>query len=172
MVADPVQERLLEIIAAKKKALKPQKAQGKTAPSSSPSNVVSIMDALRKSVAAENGRPNEPSCQTFAAGRFRRQVQTGPAARSGTTQSSVRPDARAHRAVPGAPEAGPAERPGLGVRGEVGRLSPGNPYRAERCQDHHSRRSRLDASFPGNRRDHQQARCRDRDPRWRGRRAR
>ncbi len=53
MVADPVQERLLEIIAAKKKALKPQKAQGKTAPSSSPSNVVSIMDALRKSVAAE-----------------------------------------------------------------------------------------------------------------------
>lgn len=31
MVADPVQERLLEIIAAKKKALKPQKAQGKTA---------------------------------------------------------------------------------------------------------------------------------------------
>lgn len=53
MVADPVQERLLEIIATKKKALKPQKAQGKTAPSSSPSNVVSIMDALRKSVAAE-----------------------------------------------------------------------------------------------------------------------
>lgn len=53
MVADPVQERLLELIAAKKKASKPQKAQGKTAPSSSPSNVVSIMDALRKSVAAE-----------------------------------------------------------------------------------------------------------------------
>ena len=53
MVADPVQERLLEIIAAKKKALKPQKAKGKTAPSSPPSNVVNIMDALRKSVAAE-----------------------------------------------------------------------------------------------------------------------
>jgi DNA end-binding protein Ku len=51
MVADPVQERLLEIIEAKKKTLtKPAKA--KSAPASQ-SNVVNIMDALRKSVAAE-----------------------------------------------------------------------------------------------------------------------
>lgn len=162
MVADPVQERLLEIIAAKKKALKPQKAQARQHLRRRRAMLSASWMPCGNQSRLRNGRPNEPSCQTFAAGRFRRQVQTGPAARSGTTQSSVRPDARAHRAVPGAPEAGPAERPGLGVRGEVGRLSPGNPYRAERCQDHHSRRSRLDASFPGNRRGHQQARCRDR----------
>lgn len=53
MVADPVQERLLDIIAAKKRTLKKKpKAKGKSAPSP-PSNVVNIMDALRKSVAAE-----------------------------------------------------------------------------------------------------------------------
>lgn len=52
MVADPVQERLLDIIAAKKKTLK-RPAKTKTAPSAPPSNVVNIMDALRKSVAAE-----------------------------------------------------------------------------------------------------------------------
>ncbi len=54
MVADPVQERLLDIIAAKKKALRtPAKAKGKPAASVSPNNVVNIMDALKKSVAAE-----------------------------------------------------------------------------------------------------------------------
>ncbi len=54
MVADPVQERLLEIIAAKKKSLKkPAKSKGKSAPSAPPNNVVNIMDALKKSVAAE-----------------------------------------------------------------------------------------------------------------------
>lgn len=54
MVADPVQERLLEIIAAKKKSLKkPARSKGKSAPSSPPNNVVNIMDALKKSVAAE-----------------------------------------------------------------------------------------------------------------------
>lgn len=52
MVADPVQERLLDIIAAKKKgrrkpAKKPPPAAG---------NVVSIMDALKMSIAAEKGR--------------------------------------------------------------------------------------------------------------------
>ena len=52
MVADPVQERLLDIIAAKKKTLtKP--AKGKPAPAAQPNNVVNIMDALKKSVAAE-----------------------------------------------------------------------------------------------------------------------
>jgi DNA end-binding protein Ku len=54
MVADPVQERLLDIIAAKKKTLrKPDKAKGKSAPAAQPNNVVNIMDALKKSVAAE-----------------------------------------------------------------------------------------------------------------------
>ncbi|PDT15422.1 Ku protein [Rhizobium sp. J15] len=54
MVADPVQERLLDIIAAKKKTLKrPAKAKGKPAASAPPNNVVNIMDALKKSVAAE-----------------------------------------------------------------------------------------------------------------------
>jgi DNA end-binding protein Ku len=54
MAVDPVQERLLDIIATKKKALKkPTKAKGKSAPSAPASNVVNIMDALKKSVAAE-----------------------------------------------------------------------------------------------------------------------
>ncbi|CAD7035317.1 Ku protein [Pseudorhizobium endolithicum] len=54
MVADPVQERLLDIIAAKKKTLKkPAKGKAKPQPSSQASNVVNIMDALKKSVAAE-----------------------------------------------------------------------------------------------------------------------
>lgn len=51
MVHDPVQEKLLEIIAAKKKGRKPAKA--KAAPER-PSNVINIMDALRKSIAAES----------------------------------------------------------------------------------------------------------------------
>ncbi|TCR96329.1 Ku protein [Rhizobium sp. BK418] len=54
MVADPVQERLLDIIAAKKKTLKkPAKTKAKPQPSSPANNVVNIMDALKKSVAAE-----------------------------------------------------------------------------------------------------------------------
>jgi DNA end-binding protein Ku len=55
MVEDPVQERLLDVIAAKKKQLKkltPTKAKATAAPST-PNNVVNIMDALKKSVAAE-----------------------------------------------------------------------------------------------------------------------
>ncbi|WP_025591971.1 Ku protein [Agrobacterium tumefaciens] len=55
MVIDPVQDRLLDIIADKKNALKkPSKAKAK-APASAPapSNVINIMDALKKSVAAE-----------------------------------------------------------------------------------------------------------------------
>lgn len=55
MVIDPVQDRLLDIIADKKKALKkPSKAKAK-APASAPApnNVINIMDALKKSVAAE-----------------------------------------------------------------------------------------------------------------------
>ncbi|MGF7159447.1 DNA end-binding protein Ku [Rhodoligotrophos appendicifer] len=50
MVTDPVQDKLLDIIAAKKKGKKPPK---KKAAAEKPSNVVSIMDALKKSLAAE-----------------------------------------------------------------------------------------------------------------------
>jgi DNA end-binding protein Ku len=52
MVIDPIQENLLKLIAEKKKALKPKKktAKAKDAPAS---NVINIMDALRKSVADE-----------------------------------------------------------------------------------------------------------------------
>ena len=54
MVVDPVQERLLEIIDTKKKALKkPGKTKAKPVSPSAPSNVVNIMDALKRSVAAE-----------------------------------------------------------------------------------------------------------------------
>ena len=53
MVQDPVQDRLLEIIAAKKKGRKrPAKAKT-TEPAAG--NVVSILDALKKSIAAEKG---------------------------------------------------------------------------------------------------------------------
>lgn len=55
MVIDPVQDALLDIIAEKKKALKKPSKTKAQAPSSgpAPSNVVNIMDALKKSVAAE-----------------------------------------------------------------------------------------------------------------------
>ncbi|MBY2916966.1 Ku protein [Rhizobium leguminosarum] len=54
MVSDPIQESLLKLIAEKKKALKPKKAaKGKVGESAPKSNVVSIMDALRKSVEAD-----------------------------------------------------------------------------------------------------------------------
>lgn len=50
MVGDPVQDRLLEIIAAKKKGKRPAKAKPAQ---ERPSNVVNIMDALRRSIASE-----------------------------------------------------------------------------------------------------------------------
>ena len=49
MVADPVQEQLLDIIEAKKKGAKKAKAKPSAEP---PSIVINIMDALRRSVAA------------------------------------------------------------------------------------------------------------------------
>ncbi|MDM9628469.1 Ku protein [Rhizobium sp. S152] len=53
MVSDPIQEALLKLIAEKRKQLKPKKSvKGKSATASA-SNVVNIMDALRKSVDAE-----------------------------------------------------------------------------------------------------------------------
>ncbi|MGR9179348.1 non-homologous end joining protein Ku (plasmid) [Rhizobium leguminosarum] len=54
MVSDPIQESLLKVIAEKKKALKPAKKAAKGKPDATQgSNVVNIMDALKKSVAAE-----------------------------------------------------------------------------------------------------------------------
>ena len=53
MVDDPVQDRLLEIIAAKKKGKKRPAKTAKAEPEA-PSNVVNIMDALRKSIASES----------------------------------------------------------------------------------------------------------------------
>ncbi len=51
MVADPVQAKLIDIIEAKKKGAKKAKAKPKADPEP-PSNVINIMDALRRSVAA------------------------------------------------------------------------------------------------------------------------
>jgi DNA end-binding protein Ku len=55
MVVDPVQDRLLDIIESKKKALKKRSKAKAKAPASAPapSNIINIMDALKKSVAAE-----------------------------------------------------------------------------------------------------------------------
>ena len=62
MVRDPVQERLIDIIEEKKKGAPRAKAKAEPAPA--PSNVISIMDALRRSVAAEgrasdSAKPND-----------------------------------------------------------------------------------------------------------------
>ncbi|MDP9840059.1 DNA end-binding protein Ku [Neorhizobium huautlense] len=57
MVSDPVQENLLDIIKSKKKHRRAP-APKKATPSADdkPSNVINIMDALRKSIAADNRR--------------------------------------------------------------------------------------------------------------------
>jgi len=52
MVSDPIQESLLKLIEEKKRSLKPTRKSSKTKQAPAPaSNVVNIMDALRKSVA-------------------------------------------------------------------------------------------------------------------------
>ncbi len=56
MASDPIQESLLKLIAAKKKARTPAKrtaTKSKTGKSEKPNNVVDIMDALKKSVQKE-----------------------------------------------------------------------------------------------------------------------
>ena len=59
MVRDPVQERLVEIINDKRKNVPP--ARPKATPAPATSNVVNIMDALRRSVAAEaKGKKGKP----------------------------------------------------------------------------------------------------------------
>jgi DNA end-binding protein Ku len=53
LVSDPVQDKLLEIIEAKRRKTKrPAKAKA-SEPEATPNNVVNIMDALRRSVKAE-----------------------------------------------------------------------------------------------------------------------
>lgn len=57
MAKDPVQDKLLEIIEAKRRKKKPARTRAKPeAPPETPSNVVSIMDALRRSVEQEKKR--------------------------------------------------------------------------------------------------------------------
>ncbi len=58
MVADPVQAKLLDIIAAKKKGAA-RAAKPAAEPEPAPSNVINIMDALRRSVAAAK-KPKGP----------------------------------------------------------------------------------------------------------------
>jgi DNA end-binding protein Ku len=53
MVHDPVQERIVDIINAKKKGRPPAKPRPETAPTPTGENVVNIFDALRRSVEAE-----------------------------------------------------------------------------------------------------------------------
>ncbi len=53
MVSDPIQESLLALIEEKKKALKPRKSAKSKETAAPASNVINIMDALRKSVADE-----------------------------------------------------------------------------------------------------------------------
>lgn len=53
MVGDPVQAKLLEIIAAKKKGRK-RPAKAKREAEAPPSNVINIMDALKKSISSES----------------------------------------------------------------------------------------------------------------------
>ncbi|AGB73382.1 putative DNA helicase, ATP-dependent, Ku type [Rhizobium freirei PRF 81] len=56
MVADPMQETLLDIINTKKKQLKkPSKAMPKKKAEALTGNVINIMDALRKSIENERG---------------------------------------------------------------------------------------------------------------------
>jgi DNA end-binding protein Ku len=59
MARDPVQERLVDIIEEKRKG-RPQPAKRKTEAEPKPSNVISIVDALRRRVAAEGKRPPKP----------------------------------------------------------------------------------------------------------------
>lgn len=54
IVDDPVQDRLLAIIAEKKKGRKPKAAKSRRPAAEKPSNVINIMDALRNSLKKKN----------------------------------------------------------------------------------------------------------------------
>ena len=58
LVSDPVQDKLLEIIKAKRKKTKPPAKAKASEPEATPNNVINIMDALRRSVKAEK-RPGK-----------------------------------------------------------------------------------------------------------------
>jgi DNA end-binding protein Ku len=60
MVRDPVQKRLLDII-REKKAGRPARPGAPVEPERTPSNVINILDALRRSIAAEAGAKGPPS---------------------------------------------------------------------------------------------------------------
>jgi DNA end-binding protein Ku len=59
LVSDPVQDKLLEIIEAKRKMPKRPVKPKASEPKATPNNVINIMDALRRSVEAEK-RPGKP----------------------------------------------------------------------------------------------------------------
>ena len=59
LVADPVQDKLLEIIEAKRKKTKRPAMAKASEPKATPNNVISIMDALRKSLEAAGKRPGK-----------------------------------------------------------------------------------------------------------------
>ena len=59
LVRDPVQERLLDLIEEKRKG-ETHRARREAEPERAPSNVVNIMDALKRSVAAEAGTKKKP----------------------------------------------------------------------------------------------------------------
>ncbi|RWJ04894.1 MAG: Ku protein [Mesorhizobium sp.] len=61
MVRDPVQERLLDIIEAKKKKRKKPAPKAKAEEPEPPSNVINIMDALRKSISSEKKKKQKKS---------------------------------------------------------------------------------------------------------------
>jgi DNA end-binding protein Ku len=58
LVSDPVQDKLLEIIEAKRNKIKPRAAAKASEPEATLNNVIHIMDALRRSVEAEK-RPGK-----------------------------------------------------------------------------------------------------------------
>jgi DNA end-binding protein Ku len=57
MAEDPVQDQLLDLIEAKRQGKRPRKAAAK--PEEHPTNVIDIMDALRKSLAERERRPKK-----------------------------------------------------------------------------------------------------------------
>jgi DNA end-binding protein Ku len=56
LVQDPIQKRLKSMIRGKQKSLKKAAPVAKPAPVKSTGNVINIMDALKKSLAAEGGQ--------------------------------------------------------------------------------------------------------------------
>ena len=64
MVDDPVQSRLLDLIKSKKKTGAKKLAKPMAEATAETGNVISIMDALRKSIASSNGKPASPKSKS------------------------------------------------------------------------------------------------------------